>query len=129
MKRTLYVILTLMLTTVCPVQADQIPALTIKTDVAEKTIALTEISKVNYTDTEMCITLRDGQMMTILMDSITSMKFTLTEEIAAGIALSPGNSKEVPQRIFLLDGTRAKGNEKNQILIIKAGKETRKVRP
>ncbi|MGN1257240.1 MAG: hypothetical protein ACI4UA_08775, partial [Bacteroidaceae bacterium] len=76
MKRTLYVILTLMLTTVCPVQADQIPALTIKTDVAEKTIALTEISKVNYTDTEMCITLRDGQLMTILMDSITSMKFT-----------------------------------------------------
>lgn len=121
--------LTLMLATACPVRADKIPALTIKTEASEKTIALAEISKVNYTDTEMCLSLRDGQLVTILMDSITSMKFSLLEENASGIAITPTNSKGATQSIFLMDGTRARGNEKNQILIIKAGKETRKVRP
>ncbi|MGN0233336.1 MAG: hypothetical protein ACI4B5_02810 [Bacteroidaceae bacterium] len=128
MKRAVFFILTVMLAMACPAYADIIPALSIKTEASEKTISLAEISKVNYTETEMCLTMRDGQVLTLLMDDIVSMKFTELEEQASGISISAETAKRVPASMFLLDGTRAKGNEKNKVIIIKAGKETRKVK-
>ena len=127
MKRLLYVITAVMLAWVTPVRADLVPALSIKTDATEQTIPLADISKVTHTDTEVCLTLRTGNTVTLLLDDIVSMTFTEWNEEASGIGLTSASGKKTPKSSYLLNGTRAKENERKQIIIIKAGKETRKV--
>lgn len=126
MKKTMISLLATALVTPC--LAESVPALLIRTEAAEQTIALVEISKVNYTETEMLVSMRDGGVCAFVIDEITAMKFTQMEVETTAVDEAPGADAKAPVGIFRLDGTRAMaGDGKHEILIMKADKDTRKV--
>lgn len=126
MKKTMISLLAAALVTPC--LAESVPALLIRTEAAEQTIALVEISKVNYTETEMLVSMRDGGVCAFVIDEITAMKFTEMEVETTAVDGAPEAGAKASEGIFRLDGTRAKeGDGKHEILIIKADKDTRKV--
>ena len=109
-----------------PCLADTLPALIIKTEVAEQNILLAEISKVNYTDTEMCIAMRNGDKLTFVIDDIKGMKFAEIDDSTTRIVA--GSVVKLPVKNFRLDGTRKSEKDKRKtITIIKTDKDTRKV--
>lgn len=109
-----------------PSMADTLPALIIKTEVAEQNILLAEISKVNYTDTEMCIAMRNGDKLTFVIDDIKGMKFAEIDDSTTRIVA--GSVVKLPVKNFRLDGTRKSEKDKRKtITIIKTDKDTRKV--
>lgn len=114
---------------VVPCMADGIPALLIKTQVAEQSISLADISKVNYTATEMHIALRNGNTHTFVIDDIRSMKFgEISDSSSVTRIASPADAK-LPVSLFRIDGMRTSGKSGSHapVIIIKSGKDTRKV--
>ena len=124
MKKLFIFGLTLALSMSC--LADNIPSLLIQTETAEQHISLAEISKVNYTDTEMCIAMRNGDKHTFIIDDIKGMKFAEIDESATRIVA--GTEVKLPVKSFRLDGTRKSSNDKHKtITIIKTDKDTHKI--
>lgn len=109
-----------------PCLADTAPALLIQTSKSEETLSLAEISKVNYTDTEMCIAMRNGDKLTFVIDDIKGMKFAEIDDSTTRIVA--GSVVKLPVKNFRLDGTRKSEKDKRKtITIIKTDKDTRKV--
>lgn len=109
-----------------PCLADTVPALLIQTSMSEETLSLAEISKVNYTDTEMCIAMRNGDKLTFVIDDIKGMKFAEIDDSTTRIVA--GSVVKLPVKNFRLDGTRKSEKDKRKtITIIKTDKDTRKV--
>lgn len=109
-----------------PCLADTVPALLIQTSKSEETLSLAEISKVNYTDTEMCIAMRNGDKLTFVIDDIKGMKFAEIDDSTTRIVA--GSVVKLPVKNFRLDGTRKSEKDKRKtITIIKTDKDTRKV--
>lgn len=111
-----------------PCLADTIPTLVIKTDAAEQSILLTDISKVSYTETEMHIALRNGEEQSFVIDDIKGMKFAETDDSSSTTRIVSSKEVKLPTITFRLDGTRqGNGDKVKNILIIKSDKDTRKV--
>ncbi len=109
-----------------PCLADTVPALLIQTSKSEETLSLAEISKVNYTDTEMYIAMRNGDKLTFVIDDIKGMKFAEIDDSTTRIVA--GSVVKLPVKNFRLDGTRKSEKDKRKtITIIKTDKDTRKV--
>lgn len=109
-----------------PCLADTAPALLIQTSKSEETLSLAEISKVNYTETEMIISLRNGDKLTFVIDDIKGMKFAEIDDSTTRIVA--GSVVKLPVKNFRLDGTRKSEKDKRKtITIIKTDKDTRKV--
>lgn len=124
MKKLLLSLISPAIATLC--LADNIPSLLIQTETAEQHISLAEISKVNYTDTEMCIAMRNGDKHTFIIDDIKGMKFAEIDESATRIVA--GTEVKLPVKSFRLDGTRKSSNDKHKtITIIKTDKDTHKI--
>lgn len=111
-----------------PCLADTIPALIIKTDAAEQSISLADISKVSYTEKEMLIALHNGDKQTFIIDEIKGMKFAEMDDSSSTTRIIESTEVKLPVGIFRLDGKRNSGNDKGKnLLIIKTDKDTRKV--
>lgn len=111
-----------------PCLADTIPALIIKTEAAEQSISLADISKVSYTEKEMLIALRNGEKQTFTIDDIKGMKFAEIDDSSSTTRIIESTEVKLPVGIFRLDGMRNADNGKGKnILIIKSDKDTRKV--
>ena len=106
--------------------AEEVPALTIKTDAEENSILLKDISKVQYTETEMVIKLHDGTSKAFVIDDIKEMSF---DNISETTFINTTNGKEQNgMAIFDLNGMKKHDAGKKGIYIIKSGKETKKVK-
>lgn len=113
---------------VIPGLADTIPTLIIKTDAAEQHISLADINKVNYSETEMYISMRNGDKQTFVIDEIKGMKFAEIDDSAVPNRIVAGTEVKFPTRGFRLDGIRKMSDDKSKgIIIIKTDKDTRKV--
>ena len=111
-----------------PCLAETIPNLVIKTDAAEQSILLADISKVSYTETEMHIALRNGEEQSFVIDDIKGMKFAETDDSSSTTRIVSSKEVKLPTITFRLDGTRqGNGDKVKNILIIKSDKDTRKV--
>lgn len=108
--------------------ADTIPTLIIKTDAAEQHISLADINKVNYSETEMYISMRNGDKQTFVIDEIKGMKFAEIDDSAVPNRIVAGTEVKLHTRGFRLDGIRKMSDDKSKgIIIIKTDKDTRKV--
>lgn len=106
--------------------ADDIPTLIIKTDTKENSILLKDISKVQYTDTEMVIKLNDGSSKSFIIDDIKEMSFDSMNETTF---VNSTNSKgQNGMEIFDLNGLKKRDTNQKGIYIMKSGKETKKVK-
>ena len=111
-----------------PCLAETIPNLVIKTDAAEQSILLADISKVSYTETEMHIALRNGEEQSFVIDDIKGMKFAETDDSSSTTRIVSSKEVKLPTITFRLDGIRqGNGDKVKNILIIKSDKDTRKV--
>lgn len=105
--------------------ADNVPALKIKTEQVESSIQLSNIDKVQYTENEMIVKLKDGEVKTFIMDEILSMAFD-NVEISTAINAA-GNKSEGKAAYFDMKGLPVKDANKKGVYIIKVGKETKKI--
>lgn len=104
--------------------ADNVPALKIKTAQVESSIQLSNIDKVQYTENEMIVKLKDGEVQTFIMDEIMSMAFD-NVEISTAINAAD-NKSEGKETYFDMKGLPVKDANKKGVYIIKVGKETKK---
>lgn len=106
--------------------AEETPVLTIKTDIAETTIQLKDISKVQYTDAEMVVNLNDGSTKVFVIEDITLMTFN---DINISTAIYSAEDKQsTATEIFDLNGIKKGDMKKKGMYIIKVGKETKKIK-
>lgn len=106
--------------------AEETPVLTIKTDIAETTILLKDISKVQYTDAEMVVNLNDGSTKVFVIEDITLMTFN---DINISTAIYSAEGKQsTTTEIFDLNGIKKGDMKKKGMYIIKVGKETKKIK-
>lgn len=106
--------------------AEETPVLTIKTDIAETTIQLKDISKVQYTDAEMIVNLNDGSTKMFVIEDITLMTFN---DINVSTAIYSAEDKQsTATEIFDLNGIKKGDMKKKGMYIIKMGKETKKIK-
>lgn len=106
--------------------AEETPVLTIKTDIAETTIQLKDISKVQYTDAEMIVNLNDGSTKVFVIEDITLMTFN---DINISTAIYSAEGKQsTATEIFDLNGIKKGDMKKKGMYIIKVGKETKKIK-
>ena len=106
--------------------AEETPVLTIKTDIAETTILLKDISKVQYTDAEMVVNLNDGSTKVFVIEDITLMTFN-DINISTAIYSAEGKQPNATE-IFDLNGIKKGDMKKKGMYIIKVGKETKKIK-
>lgn len=106
--------------------ADDIPTLIIKTDTKENSILLKNISKVQYTDTEMVIKLNDGSSKSFIIDDIKEMSFDSMNETT--FVNSTNTKGQNGMEIFDLNGLKKRDTNQKGIYIMKSGKETKKVK-
>lgn len=123
MKKEILASLAMMFATHCV--ADNVPALKIKTAQVESSMQLSDIDKVQYTETEMIVKMKDGEMKTFVMDEIMSMAF---DNVEISTAINAADSKAEGKAIlFDLKGLPVKDANKKGVYIIKVGKETKKI--
>ena len=111
-----------------PCLADTVPALPIQTSKSEETLSLAEIRKVNYTETEMNISLRNGDMISFVIADIKSMKFAEMDDSSTPSRIVEGTELKLPVMSFRLDGIRKLVSDKRKTITIqKTDKNIRKV--
>lgn len=106
--------------------AEETPVLTIKTDIAETTIQLKDISKVQYTDAEMVVKLNDGSTKVFVIEDITLMTFN--DINISTVIYSAEDKQSTATEIFDLNGIKKGDMKKKGMYIIKVGKETKKIK-
>lgn len=108
--------------------AEEVPVLSITTDSDSTAISLGDISKVQYSDTEMIVLLNDGAARVFVMDRIRAMAFGSIDDKdmePMGIALGDKDPDD-EGTVFDLSGIKRGNVNKRGVYIIKSGKETRK---